>query len=69
MTSRSKKLEWDNLLDDKCPKCGADLFAKDPGVNCHNVGKCDFFITHERLEQLKESIRERHRTGRVRWYD
>ena len=67
--NRSKnKLDWDNLLDNKCPKCEAELLVKDTGVNCPEK-ECNFFITHERLEALKENIRERHRSGKIRWHD
>ena len=55
------KLKWENLLVDKCPKCGSKIFADDPGVNCTAVGMkppwgCDFFITQERLQELKKKI-------------
>lgn len=53
-------MNWKNLLDDKCPKCGARIYADDPGVNCTMVGDkdnpCDFFITQEKLQELKKKM-------------
>jgi len=49
------KLDWQNLADDDFPKCGNSLNASDPGVTCSN-SLCDFFITHERMEELKDKF-------------
>ena len=50
-----EKLDWKNLETDSCPKCGNDLNAEDEGVTCKN-SLCDFFITKNRLEELKEKF-------------
>ena len=49
------KLVWDNLLYDECPKCGCKLSADDIGVVCSN-SLCNFFITHNRAEELKDNL-------------
>lgn len=53
------KMQWQNLLENRCPKCGSTIFHEDSGVNCTAVGDgCDFFITQERLQQLKAKMQE-----------
>lgn len=49
------KLDWQNLTTDHCPKCGSEIWAEDEGVTCKN-SLCDFFITHNRLEELKDKF-------------
>ena len=60
------KLKWKNLLEDRCPKCGFAIFANDPGVHCSMVGSgCDFFITQERLQELKREMGDQAMLDRI----
>lgn len=48
-----EKMEWKNLKNGKCPKCGYPLKDKDSNiVECSNSGLCDFFIRSFRLKEL-----------------
>lgn len=50
------KLNWKNLQQNSCPKCGKDL-VQDPEfflnrtIIC-SVEKCDFRITEQRMKQI-----------------
>lgn len=67
--SKIPAMRWKNLLEDRCPKCGSGIYATDPGVHCKGVGQgCDFFITQERLQELKEKMfAETGDNERKRW--
>ncbi len=49
---------WQNLLENKCPKCGGKLFErKGNGDTWHNCfdADCDFRITdHKLLEMMRD---------------
>lgn len=49
------KLDWKNLATDECPKCGSGLVFSKAGVSCKNF-ECDFFVTHNRFEELKDEF-------------
>lgn len=57
-----EKLNWNNLTENKCPKCNSELYD-DPGMNCTN-DNCDFFITREKKLKIVEDIKRREEIGR-----
>jgi len=54
------KLNWKNLLTNHCPKCSSGIWAEDDGVTCKNSA-CNFFITKNRLEELKDEFGRKDR--------
>lgn len=54
-------MKWNNLLYDSCPKCNNKLYVKDEGVTCSGKN-CDFFITHNKLIDLKDKLERESRS-------
>ena len=50
-----KKVNWENLIDDRCPKCDESLEPDVPGMRCSNED-CKFFITHQKKGEIEESF-------------
>lgn len=52
---------WDNLLDDYCPICGAALQFNINGRYgaYYSCDDCDFTINEEKADDLKDKIEER----------
>lgn len=64
MSITGEPKHWNLLLKDHCPKCKLPLVraSHGKGFECSGSGAiggtyCDFFITNERLEQLKKNQR------------
>jgi ssDNA-binding Zn-finger/Zn-ribbon topoisomerase 1 len=48
-------MRWNNLRENKCPKCGADLEWRDANYNKVFVcvdPKCDFYINDNKFEKI-----------------
>ena len=62
------KLNWRNLLENQCPKCGATIFPEDTGVTCNN-DECVFFISQSTLYELKAKMKGQKFNKRIRRQD
>ncbi len=58
MRSKTKKMEWSNLRENKCPACGKEFgwmaFQTANVIICPNT-KCDFKISHRRYTEIVSS--------------
>ena len=54
------KLEWSNLLTNRCPKCGEDISDSfdDDIIVCPNHD-CDFTISVSRMAEVIENINKK----------
>ena len=44
-------MDWNNLKNRECPKCGYRLSEEDGGFECEN-SDCNFFITKSKMNEL-----------------
>ncbi len=55
-----EKMNWNNLKNMKCPKCGYDLITNNTGsvrmIGCEDEEKCDFVIRKDRFDSLIDDI-------------
>ena len=65
----NQRMEWKNLLAERCPKCGAAIYAENERVNCSAISDgCDFFITQKRLI-IQRRLKELKSTMNLNDYD
>jgi tRNA(Ile2) C34 agmatinyltransferase TiaS len=48
-------MNWDLLLKNQCPKCGAELDFDGEGYTCTEE-ECEFYITEKRYEEIKKNL-------------
>ena len=63
------RMNWANLLSDRCPKCSTEL-VESPGAHAKVCGKvgypddpCDFAVSHRKLEELKYNLQNQSTVG------
>lgn len=61
MTLRRKNDRiWQNLIDNHCPMCGELLHDTGYGLQCGMP--CEFFITHDKAEQVRNELLVKQKT-------
>ncbi len=59
-------MNWENLLDNQCPKCETDLEERDGYMVCLEID-CDFKINLKKFHSLKEKIEDDQLDRESRW--
>lgn len=55
---KDKRLNWQNLRRNKCPKCNAELgrVAGQEVITCRTGDLCEFAITEERMSEITNKM-------------
>lgn len=48
-------MKWDNLTQNKCPKCSGELYGSGDYIKC---GKCSFHISEQKMKQICSNVTE-----------
>jgi hypothetical protein len=48
-------MQWKNLNNNQCPKCGMYLEKKSNGFEC-KIKECGFFITNKKMAELSDTF-------------
>ena len=67
LTNQKSKLSWDNLLNNRCPKCGFDCEITEDDFMCLNK-RCDFIINKEKRNEICDNLERRNRLSSMDGY-
>lgn len=49
-------MDWNNLKDNKCPKCSYPLTESDSKMHMYCINCTDFFIKKEKFDEVVNSL-------------
>jgi len=54
----ANKMKWSNLQHNKCPRCSGPI-SQEPNGKGSKCAECDYFITEQRLNEMKVKMGDR----------